>query len=258
MFGLRERRRRKLRAQPMPDAWWRIIERNVPYIRHLCAEDRRELGGIIRILLHEKRFEGCGGLTMTEEIRVTIAAQAAVLLLHRDTGYYPTLRSILVYPRAYIARAKQMLPDGSIVEGHQSRLGESWFRGSLVLSWADVLAGAHDPDDGKNVVFHEFAHQLDGESGVMDGGPAHIERARYRDWARVLGAEYAGLNAALDRGEQSLIDAYGATNPAEFFAVVTELFFERPVDTRRRYPELYAEFARFYQQDPAACLEPAG
>jgi hypothetical protein len=252
MFGIRARRRRKLRARPLPPEWWRVIDRNVPYVRGLSEGDRRELAGIVQVLLNEKRFEGCGGLEMTDEIRVTIAAQAAVLLLHRATDYYPTLKSILVYPSRYVATLRRVQPDGTVVEGEHARLGESWERGALVLSWTDVLRGAGAPGDGHNVVFHEFAHQIDGESGAMEGAPALGAPARYREWARVLGGEYEDLLGAVHRGHGSLIDGYGATSPAEFFAVVTELFFERPVAMRARYPELYAEFRAFYRQDPAA------
>lgn len=182
MFGFRSRRRRKLRQKPLPAEWWAIVDRNIPHIRNMNDADRAELAGIIQILLDEKNFEALGGLTMTDEIRVTIAAQAAVLLLHRETNYYPTLKSILVYPQAYIAHQKAHQPDGTVIEGPSARLGESWFRGALVLSWSDVMLGAHNPDDGRNVVFHEFAHQLDGESGAMEGAPAMEARAHYRDW----------------------------------------------------------------------------
>jgi Mlc titration factor MtfA (ptsG expression regulator) len=252
MFGFRRRRRDRLRSTPLPDAWWAIIDRRVPMIRAMCPEDRRELGGIIQILLAEKTFEGCAGLEMTDEIRVTIAAQAAVLLLHRATDYYPTLRTILVYPRAFASKVLRRNPDGSVTEAPQGRLGESWFRGSLVLSWDDVVRGAAFADDGHNVVIHEFAHQLDGESGDMEGAPALAEVARYRDWARVLGHEYAELIRDLHQGHQTLIDPYASTNPAEFFAVVTELFFEKPAAMRRLHPELYSQLSRFYAFDPAA------
>ena len=254
MFGFRERRRRRLRATPLPLHWWAAVDQNIPYVRTLNDRDRTELAGTIQVLLDEKRFEGCGGLRITDEIRVTIAAQAAVLLLHRETGYYPTLRTILVYPNAYVAHGKRPQPDGTVVEGPQVRLGESWQRGALVLSWSAVIRGAADAGDGRNVVFHEFAHQLDGESGAMEGAPALGASARYREWARVLSAEYETLAADLHHGHRSLIDAYGATSPAEFFAVVTELFFERPAAMKRRHPELYGELAGFYRQDPAASV----
>ncbi len=251
MFGLRGYRRRKLRERPLPDAWWSAIDRNVPYVRKLSADDRRELAGSVQILLAEKNFEGCGGLVLTDEIRVTIAAQAAVLLLHRETDYYASLKSILVYPSTYVARSNATQPDGTVSNAPQARLGESWTRGAVVLSWSDVQSGAANPSDGHNVVLHEFAHQIDGEDGAMDGSPALPSRARYREWARVLGGEYEHLVAGI-HGHRSVIDGYGATNSAEFFAVVTEAFFERPDALRRKHAELYDELVAFYQQDPAA------
>lgn len=253
MLGFfRNRARNRLRETPLPVAWWDIIDRRVPMIASLGESDRKELGGIIQILLHEKRFEGCAGLIITDEIRVTIAAQAAVLLLHRDTAYYPTLRTILVYPHAYRAHAKRQNPDGSVTEGPQTRLGESWFRGSLVVSWDDVVRGAADDSDGHNVVLHEFAHQLDAESGSVNGVPALPNSARYRDWARVLGDEYREMTERLHAGHHTLLDPYGSTNPAEFFAVATEFFFERPDEMHAQHPELFAQLQGFYRADPSS------
>lgn len=251
----RRRRRARLRATPLPPGWWSMIDRRVPLIRRMGEGDRKELGGIVQILLAEKTFEGCAGLVITDEVRVTIAAQAAVLLLHRETGFYPTLQTILVYPRAYFASIPRRNPDGTITEGPQGRLGESWYRGSLVLSWDDVVRGAADEGDGHNVVLHEFAHQLDGEAGGMNGAPALPSAAMYREWARVLGREYADLIEQLHRGHATLLDPYASTNPAEFFAVATEFFFERPGAMRRRHPELYQQLAAFYRQDPATRVE---
>jgi Mlc titration factor MtfA (ptsG expression regulator) len=259
MLGfLRRRRRKNVGSKPLPQRWWAIIDRRVPMIASMDDVDRRELGRIVQILLDEKRFEGCGGLEMTDEIRVTIAAQAAVLLMHRQTDYYPTLKSILVYPAAYVGKTVRRNPDGTVTEGPQGRLGESWFRGSLVLSWSDVLRGAADEHDGRNVVLHEFAHQLDGQSGGMNGAPLLGSPSRYRDWARVLGREYAELAEALHRGHRTLIDPYGATEPAEFFAVLTELFFEKPEALRREHPELYKQLAGFYRRDAADVVQQPG
>lgn len=247
MFGFfKRRRRRRLLATPLPQAWWTIIDGNVPMIREMFDADRAELGGVVQVLLSEKTFEGCGGFVITDEVRLTIAAQAGVLLLHRQTDYYPTLRTILVYPQAYIAEHQQVQADGSVIEGPQSRLGESWYGGALILSWNDVLYSAAEERDGHNVTLHEFAHQLDGVATGMDGAPALPSQARYRDWARVLGDEYQSLVEGLHFKHHSLIDSYGATNPAEFFAVVTELYFERPKDMKQAHPELYAEVDRFY------------
>lgn len=252
MFDLfKSPRRARLRELALTAEQRSILATNVPYLARLDAADQHELGGLIQIFLAEKSFEGCGGLALTDAIKLTIAAQACLLLLHRDTDVYPGVDTILVYPRAYRASTRER--DGQVVrEGEQTRLGESWTRGVVVLAWDHVQSGAAAPADGQNVVLHEFAHQLDGENVAMDGAPALGTRARYNAWAQVLGAEFAELARTLHAGRRSEIDAYGATNPAEFFAVLTEMFFEKPRALQRRHPELYAELAAFYRQDPAA------
>lgn len=230
-----------------------MLERNLPYLASLPASDRRELEGQIQVFLAEKSFSGCGGLEITEGIRLTIAAQACMLLLRRKIDLvYPGLHSILVYPSAYIARASRPGAGGIVIEGRQVRLGESWDRGSLVLSWDDVQQGAADVHDGHNVVFHEFAHQLDQQAGGGPGAPDLGNRSRYIAWARVLGKEYEELTRAVHGHRNTLIDGYGATNPAEFFAVVTECFFEKGVQLRKRHPEVYDQLCGFYGRDPAA------
>jgi Mlc titration factor MtfA (ptsG expression regulator) len=241
---------------PFPVSWSEIIERNVPYLRLLSEEDRRELQGDMKVFLAEKSFEGCGGLEMTDEIRVTIAAQACLLLLHRETDMYPTLRSIVVYPSAYVVPVTESVGPGVVREGVSVRLGESWQRGSVILSWDDVLHGAADIHDGQNVVLHEFAHQLDQEEGAADGAPVLPRRSMYVAWARVLGAEYTRLQTDAERGRTSVLDQYGATNPAEFFAVATECFFEKAASLRLKHPELYEELKLFYRQDPAQFHDP--
>ena len=252
MFAyFRNKRRKRLQAKPLPDAWWCIIDDNVPLVRDMDDIDRNKLGGIVQILMHEKTFEGCGGLEITDAIRLTILAQAAILLLHRQSDYYPTLKTILVYPSTYFANHQEVLPDGTVIEGEQSRLGESWYRGALVLAWDNVQSSAWNHDDGRNVTLHEFAHQLDGVATGMDGAPQLPDRARYRAWARVLGHEYEQLTEQLQRGQKTRLDPYAATNPPEFFAVATEYFFEQPRMMKRHYPELYEEMSGFYQQDPA-------
>ena len=223
----------------------------MPYYQHLDQADRRELEDLVKIFVAEKSFEGCGGLEMTDEVRVTVAAHACILLLHRETDVYPDLRAILVYPHAYIADSAEHLDGGIVVEGRQARLGESWSFGTVVLSWDDVRQAASDPHDGHNVVLHEFAHQLDNEAGIADGAPRLPERSMYVAWARVLGSEYEALVEQVHRHLPTFLGAYAATNPAEFFAVITELFFGRPAALQRRHPELYDQLRAFYQQDPA-------
>ncbi len=253
-------RRGVARAAPWTEAQRAIVARAVHVWRLLDDADRRELESIASVFLAEKRFEGAHGLTVTEEMRLTIAAQACVLLLHRDhAGVYPDLDTVLVYPHAYVARASRR--EGPVVvTGPEVRLGESWARGLVILVWDEVARDVHAAHSGHSVVIHEFAHQLDAEDGVVDGAPRLASRSRYAAWADVLGEEYRALGARLDRGVASDIDAYGATSPAEFFAVVTEELFERAEVLRARHPALYAELASFYRIDPAALSDahPAG
>ena len=247
----KNRRREALRSQPLSAEQRAVLDRNVPYLAVLSPADRTELEGLVRIFLAEKSFEGCGGLELTDEIKLTIAAQACLLLLHRETDIYPNVDSILVYPSAYRVPTEQH--EGFVVvQEDQARLGESWQRGLVVLSWDHVLSGAAQPRDGQNVVLHEFAHQLDSEDGVMNGTPELGARARYTSWAHVLGDEFDELAQRLHAGKRTDIDPYGATNPAEFFAVISEMFFEKPRALKKRHGELYAELAEFYKQDPAA------
>jgi MtfA peptidase len=246
----KRRRRATLRAKPLTPAERTILKNNVPYAATLDEADGKELEGLVQVFLAEKSFEGCGGLEITEEIKVTIAALACILVLHRETDFYPGVDAILVYPSAYRAPAKSN-EGGVVIESEQARLGESWTRGVVVLAWDHVKSAAAQPANGQNVVLHEFAHQLDGEDGSMDGAPDLGARARYTSWAYVLGNEFSELSRRLHDGRSSDIDAYGATSPAEFFAVVTEMFFEKPGAMKRRHPELYEELAAFYRQDPA-------
>jgi len=253
MFGwLRRRRREAVRRGAFPAAWRAIIEKNVPYAAGLSPEDRQELLGHVQVFLAEKRFEGCGGLSITDEVRVTIAAQACVLLLHRQTDYYPRLVSILVYPSTYLVPGGRGTANGLPDEAPQARLGESWARDVVVLAWDSVVSGASDIHDGHNVVLHEFAHQLDQEDGTGDGAPILPRRSMYLAWTRVLGHDFDQLVRDTEHHHRTLIDRYGATNPAEFFAVVTETFFEKPRQLRSKYPELYLQLQQFYLQDPAA------
>jgi hypothetical protein len=203
------------------------------------------------VFLAEKHFEGAGGLELTDEIRLTIAAQACLLLLHRDTDYYPRLKSIIVYPSTYVVSGERFIGDGVYEDGEEPLLGHtSSTLSALVLTWDATLGGARDPRDGDNLVFHEFAHQLDYESGDSNGTPPLGSNQRYASWARVLGAEYEQLRQLSEKGEKSVLDEYGAENPAEFFAVATEAFFERPAELRARHTALYEELRAFYEQDP--------
>ena len=247
---LRERRRKRLRAEPFPPAWREIIEHRVPYVRSLPADLRRQLEQHIQVFLAEKPFFGCGGIEISDEIRVTIAAQACLLVLNRKSDFYPNLRQILVYPGAFVVERLRPEPSGVLQEERQALSGESWTQGQVVISWEDALEGAAVVDDGRNVVIHEFAHQLDQQKGYANGAPWLGSRHRYAQWSRVMAAEFARLQGEAARGEPSLFSHYGATNPAEFFAVVSEVFFEQPRAMAALHPALYDELRSLYRIDP--------
>ena len=251
MFGLKRLRRRRWRDQPFPDAWRTVMEKNVPYYRLLDPAEQKELQGHVQVFLKEKRFEGIDGLKINDEIRVTIAAQACILLLNRETDYYPTLISILVYPHSYQVQNEKRRPDGTVEEREETRLGESWYRGEVVLSWTDVRRGSLRVSDGHNVVFHEFAHQLDSESGSNEGVPALPHFSMYPIWSEIFAREYDRLLDDLEHHRPTVLRSYGAESPAEFFAVATEAFFEKPLALRERHPDLYEQLQLYYQQDPA-------
>ena len=248
----KSRRRARLREMPPPPRWREILEQNLPIFNRLPEEDQSELLGHAKVFLSEKHFEGAGGLQLTDEIRITIAGQACLLLLHRETDYYPELTSIIVYPSGYTANEDRHIGGGIWEEGGEDRLGHTGQRlSALVLAWDAVRHGAEAPADGQNLVLHEFAHQLDFENQSSDGTPVLATRGDHLAWARVMSAEFNALRNASDAGEAGVIDDYGATNPAEFFAVITEAFFERPRALRKRHPALYAQLQRFYRQDPS-------
>ncbi len=240
--------------RPFPDEWDALLRRTFRLYARLPGELRRRLQQTVMVFLEEKIFEGCAGLEITDEIRVTIAAQACVLLLKLDHDYYSDLRTILVYPTAYIARENHR--DGWIVrDGHQIRLGEAWQYGAVVLSWDDVLHGGEEPQDGHNVALHEFAHKLDQETGASNGTPLLKNREQYESWNRVLTNAFALLRQRSMVGTAWPLDDYGATNPAEFFSVSVEAFFELPTALREHYPELYEQLVGYFGQDPATYFE---
>jgi Mlc titration factor MtfA (ptsG expression regulator) len=249
---LARQRRRRFRARPFPNDWREIVERRVPYVRRMPSELRAQLEKHIQVFMAEKEFVGCDGLEITDEVRVTIAAQACLLILNRASGYFPNLREILVYPGAFVVDRVRAEPSGVLQEQRQVLSGESWSRGQVVLSWEDALAGAAVDDDGRNVVIHEFAHQLDQEKGYANGAPALGRRERYRRWSSILGEEFARLRQQAWLNEPALFSYYGATDPAEFFAVISEVFFEQPRRMAAEHPALYAELRDLYRVDPAS------
>ncbi|NLX05935.1 MAG: zinc-dependent peptidase [Phycisphaerae bacterium] len=251
MGWLKRWRRARVTGREFPAGWRAIIERNVPYRRLLPEAERAELERHVLVFLAEKSFEGLDGQAITDEVRVTIAAQACLLLLHRRTDYFPGMRTVLVTPRVYEREDERHLDWGLVEEGVAEFSGESWHRGPVVLAWDDVLDGAADIDDGFNVVLHEFAHQIDATGGQGDSS-AVLQGGGFAAWAAVLGREYERFAAHVRRGRRTLLDEYGAEDPSEFFAVATEYFYEKPVELSQEHPELYRQLSLFYEQDPKA------
>ncbi len=252
--GFRWTRPLRLSPDPVPEGWEEIVRGNVPIARELADADFDRLLKLVQVFLDTKRIDGAGGLDVTEEIRVTIAAQACLLVLWLEVGLFPGLRTVVVYPGTVVARrVERGLHTGVLTEdrGPTPILGESWRHGVVVLSWDSSRQGAFDPRDGKNVVFHEFAHQLDQETGEADGVPVGLRLSSMKPWAEVLEARFQQLSRARDTGDRTVLDTYGATNRAEFFAVATEAFFEKPRQLRESKPDLYALLKDFYRVDPA-------
>ncbi|MEC4685738.1 MAG: M90 family metallopeptidase [Nitrospirota bacterium] len=246
---LRNARRQRLMKQPFPREWEEILLKNVALYKHLPEDIREPLHGYINVFLDEKKFEGCGGLQLTEAIKVTIAAQACLLLLKGNPTFYPRLKTILVYPGAYVAKQTSYV-GGIPVQTDSARLGESWNSGELVLAWDHVKEESLDIRDGHNVVLHEFSHQLDQEDGSADGAPILEQGSSYVAWARILSSEYGELVEKVKKHHKDVIDSYGATNPAEFFAVITEAFFKKPAKLNKKHHELYEELKLYYKMDP--------
>jgi hypothetical protein len=247
----RKKKRRELRARPFPAGWEAVLRQNFPLYARLADDDRAELQGHIHVFLDEKKFEGCGGLEMTDEIRVTIAAQACLLLLHRETDYFPAMKSIFVYPSLFYADVVEENEDGVVSEFVEDRSGEAWDYGPVVLSWEDALVGASGEEGGYNSVIHEFVHQLDLENGAADGVPRLEGRERYAEWERVFNEAYELFERKLDAGKPTVLDEYGAEGPDEFFAVAAEHFFQTPLELRDECPELYEQMRLYFEQDPA-------
>jgi hypothetical protein len=248
---LRNSRRKALFAKELSSERVEIIKRNVALYRYLPDRLKRDLQGHINIFLAEKHFEGCGGLEITDEIKVTIAANACILLLNRKATYFPKLDSVLVYPSAYVAEQINYVGNMTHIKEKSVRLGEAWSRGIVVLAWDHVRQRAIDLIDGHNVVLHEFAHQLDQENPTGQGVPVLDRRTSYAPWARILSYEYDLLREKVQNHGRDVMDAYGTTNPAEFFAVATETFFEKAKAMKEKHPELYEELRDYYKLDPA-------
>jgi Mlc titration factor MtfA (ptsG expression regulator) len=236
-------------ATPFPAKWRKVLREQWPIYRRLPADLQMRLKKHIQLFLLEKQFVGCDGLVVTDEMRVLVAAQACLLTLQRPLPHYPDLSTILLYPQAFHVATQQQLA-GVITEQMQTRLGESWQHGQVVLSWPHSKAGAANAEDGHNLVLHEFAHQLDQQTGLANGAPDLGSQQRYQQWSEHFSQAFSELQQQLNQQQATFLDPYAATNPAEFFAVATEAFFEQPQDFQFFYPKLYPLMQSFYQLDP--------
>ncbi|MBM4070659.1 MAG: zinc-dependent peptidase [Planctomycetes bacterium] len=249
---LKKRRRRRILAEPVPPAWPAILQEHFDAHVALTPSQRSRLVDDLRVFIAEKEWEGCGGLELTDDMRVTIAAHACRMILGLDINYFSLVQTILVYPAGYHAREEVPMGGGVVMQRDSDRLGEAHRRGPVVLSWDDVLEAARNPGRGENLVYHEFAHKLDMLNGEADGIPPIDDGKLIERWLKVLPAELDSLRRASAAGRETLLDPYGAENEAEFFAVASECFFDLPQDLRARHPRLYAILGEFYRQDPAA------
>ena len=242
--------RKRLKRRSFPRLWNFIIDDHLPIYSYLSPSERKRLQGHIQVFLAEKQFIGCGGLHLTEEMKLLIAANACLLLLNERGQYFPRLRSILVYPSAYLVKQTTVTGNYIVEESLVARLGESWTTDQLILSWEQVKQDTSNWGDGHNVVLHEFAHQLDQEDGQAEGVPILRRKSDYSTWAKVMTAEYKQLCEDVQRGADTVLDRYGTTNPAEFFAVATETFFEKPQELIKKRPALYRLLQGYYKLDP--------
>ena len=251
-------RRWKLRRKPFPAYWRQILDDNVPAYRHLPAPLQATIEKHLRVFLDEKHFEGCGGLEVTDEMRVTIAGYAGLLLLGDPRGDYPRLGTVVIYPESFAAPIRATDHLGVVTETVEERLGESWEEGTVVLAWDSIRELIEGRSGDCNVVVHEFAHQIDAQRGLTDGARLLAPGDCHHDWTELLAAEKTRQRTAQRRGRPAILDPYAFISPEELFAVATETFYTRPVRLKANHPELYTELQAVYRVDPAEWLMGTG
>ncbi|MGH8496317.1 MAG: zinc-dependent peptidase [Gammaproteobacteria bacterium] len=248
----RARQRRRRMGGEFPAHWRELLERKLPLYARMPAALKPRLHGLVNAFIAEKRFVGCAGQVVDDEVRLLIAAQACLLVLNRELGFFDELESILVYPSSFLVDEEYADTTGVVTSARHELLGRAWDAHQIILSWEDVVedSAAEHPD--QNVVLHEFAHQLDQAGGSGDGAPSLRSPTRYARWSAVLQSAYETLLEQIERGATPFMDEYGASDPAEFFAVATETFFIEPRHLERAQPALYGELEAFYGVDPAS------
>lgn len=252
-FYIKRKRKLTILNAPITHSEMEIVEKHLPVFLFLNALQKEHFRSVFKEFLYEKKFVGCAGLVITDEIKVVVAAGASLLVANRPQEArraYDALKWIYIYPSAFVTTREVADEHGVVSKQQIGMLGESWDLGRVVLSWSDVEHGLQDFNDGQNVLLHELAHQLDSESGDTNGSPLLINRHAYTSWAKVLSKEFLKLQGDANRNKKSVIDHYGATNPAEFFAVATETFFEKPQQLCKKHEALYKELVEYYGFDP--------
>lgn len=243
-------KRKWVLSRPFPDAWNQLLRDRVPVYNRLPHAYKEQLKKRMQVFLDEKLFEGCGGLRITEEIKIVIAAYASVLILEETSDYYGNLSAILVYPDSYVAPVEEEGAGGIVTSGYEPRSGEYWGAGSIVLAWKEIREDIYSPHRGQNVIYHEFSHLLDDRYGLTAGIDMDGNAIRDDEWTRVLAKAYRTLVRDAGYGRKNVLDSYGAKNPAELFSVATEAFFEIPGELNRVFPALYSVLRNFYGLDP--------
>jgi MtfA peptidase len=245
-------RRNRILRNPFPQTWEEILSQNVRLARNLSEDQHQRLKQLTQIFIAEKNWEGCGGLELDDEIIVTIASQACLMIVEQEEDCYSKVETILVYPNAYVANGATDSAGAAVIMGNSPREGEAWYRGPVILSWSDARAGARGEVPGKNLIIHEFAHQLDMRNGNYFDGIPPIESAdQAQQWIETSDREYDRLVHDCRFARPPVLDCYGTTNKAEFFSVVSEALFECPTRLRHFHPQLYAIYSQFYRLDPA-------
>ena len=255
---LTKRRRKRLLAAPFPKEWREHLEVNVALYHQLSQPEQLRLQDDLRVFVDEKNWEGCGGLVVSDEMKVTIASQACLLLLGLEHDYFARVMSILIYPSTFQIRKTAENSHRIVVGGAEPRLGEAWYRGPVILAWDAVLDGSRNPHANSNLVLHEFAHQLDFLDGILNGTPPLRNREQYRKWQATMTREYERLQKSAESGADSFLDPYGATDPCEFFAVITEAFFTQPSNLKSLHADVYHLLTEYFRQDPAGRVNSDG
>lgn len=253
LSGLESASRKRLRRKPFPEHWELVLQRDWPLWKSLKPSTIEKIKEDILVFTGEKIFEGCRGLKITDQMKVLTAAQAVLLIQGGISDFYPTLNAVLMYPTKYKAKVNNRDASGIVSEGTQWRAGESWSGGNVVLAWDEVMRGAANSSDARNLVFHEFAHQIDTDLGITSKTEAWTEARAEPDseWIKLYSEEFMDFLETVQHRRQTIFDTYGSQNAAEFFAVVTESFIEQHQLFRQRHPRLFTLFTELYGFDPA-------